>query len=250
VHNYGIVGDGRMARHFRHFLQLLRTPCRQWSRRQEAQTSENAEATLGGCDVLLVLISDGAIEEWIRHEPWTHGRTLLHFSGSLITDLARGAHPLMTFGPGFYERSVYESIAWISELPEDEFRALFPMLRNPVHVILPEHKPFYHALCVMAGNFSTLLWQKIFQEFEARLGIPREAVQPYLRQVFANLEAQPERALTGPLQRGDLGTIARNLAALEGDPFKSVYQAFVAAAGVPGGHEPRAQTLNSEGGTA
>jgi predicted short-subunit dehydrogenase-like oxidoreductase (DUF2520 family) len=81
----------------------------------------------------------------------------------------------------------------------------------------------------MAGNLSTLLWLKLFDGLERRFGIPPSAAHPYLARVTANLLADPGRALTGPLARGDAGTIAAHLGALEGDPFHRVYHAFVEA---------------------
>jgi len=88
-------------------------------------------------------------------------------------------------------------------------------------------RPYYHALCVMAGNFSTILWRKLFEEFETRLNLPPSAAHPYLAQVAGNLMRDPSRALTGPLARGDAQAVAANLGALEGDPFHAVYSAFV-----------------------
>jgi predicted short-subunit dehydrogenase-like oxidoreductase (DUF2520 family) len=78
----------------------------------------------------------------------------------------------------------------------------------------------------MAGNFTTLLWRKLFDLLEQRLGIPADAAHPFLAQTAQNLMADSRRALTGPLARGDAATIAANLAALEGDPFAEIYSAF------------------------
>ena len=39
-------------------------------------------------------------------------------------------------------------------------------------------------------------------------------------------------ALTGPLARGDTGTIDLNLEALEGDSYQDVYRAFLRAHGL------------------
>ena len=81
----------------------------------------------------------------------------------------------------------------------------------------------------MAGNFSTILWLKLFDELQGRFGIPAAAAHPYLAQDGRNLLADASRALTGPLARGDVATIAANLTALEGDPFHAVYAAFARA---------------------
>jgi predicted short-subunit dehydrogenase-like oxidoreductase (DUF2520 family) len=81
----------------------------------------------------------------------------------------------------------------------------------------------------MAGNFSIMLWVKLFDELQERFGIPASAAHPYLSQVTANLLADAGRALTGPLARGDAATVEANLKALDGDPFHAVYSAFARA---------------------
>ena len=82
---------------------------------------------------------------------------------------------------------------------------------------------------MLAGNFTYVLWTKLFSDFESRLGLPREAAIPYLRTIASNLSGGRADALTGPLTRGDSETVAANLAALQGDPFQDVYRAFVQA---------------------
>jgi predicted short-subunit dehydrogenase-like oxidoreductase (DUF2520 family) len=80
---------------------------------------------------------------------------------------------------------------------------------------------------VLGGNFSTLLWSKVLSDFSERLGLPAETLGPYMSQVCRNVLQSGGAALTGPLQRGDVGTIRRDLEALRGDPFAEVYRAFV-----------------------
>jgi predicted short-subunit dehydrogenase-like oxidoreductase (DUF2520 family) len=108
---------------------------------------------------------------------------------------------------------------------------ILPGLSNPSFALDPAQKTIYHALCVMSGNFTTMLWEKAFAEFDAKLGLPREALLPYLGQICGNLAegVNGKSVLTGPLVRNDLGTIAKHVQALEGDPFQDVYESFVAA---------------------
>jgi Domain of unknown function (DUF2520) len=140
----GIVGDGRAARHFHHYFDLLSLPVRGWSRRA---SDRSPDEVLAPCDTVLVLIADTAIEPFIAAWPALTRHRLVHGSGSLVTSAAECAHPLMTFGPDLYD-------------------------------------------------------------------------------LARNLIADGSRALTGPLVRGDAATIAANLTALEGDPFREVYSAF------------------------
>lgn len=221
----GIVGDGRVARHFHHYFNLLGLPVRTWSRR--ASSSSPADS-LAQCGTVLLLIRDEAIVPFIEAWPRLRAMRLVHCSGSLVTPLAAGAHPLMTFGPALYELADYQSVPFVLD---DGHAArtvaeLLPGLPNPSYVIPAADRPYYHALSVMAGNFSTMLWLKLGDELETRFGIPASAAHPYLAQMAANIAAEGRKALTGPLVRGDRQAVAANLKALEGDPFHAVYAAF------------------------
>lgn len=88
----GIVGDGRVARHFLYYLNLLGLSVRTWSRRMPAGPIE----ALASCRTILVLIRDTEIVPFIHEWPALQERRLVHFSGSLLTKAAEAAHPLMT----------------------------------------------------------------------------------------------------------------------------------------------------------
>ena len=81
----------------------------------------------------------------------------------------------------------------------------------------------------MAGNFSHLLWGKLFADFEEKLGLPKQAAIPYLAQTFESILRNPKDSLTGPLVRNDKETIGKNLDALRDDPYFEVYSAFLKA---------------------
>ena len=222
----GIVGDGRLARHFLHYLNLLDLPSCTWSRRATAAAPHEA---LASCRTVLLLVRDAAIVPFVEAWPALRDKHLVHCSGSLVTPLAEGAHPLMTFGPHLYALPEYRTIPFILDAGGTPFRELLPGLPNPSVIIPAAGRGDYHALSVMAGNFSIMLWSKLFDELQARFGIPASAAHPYLARTTANLQADAGQALTGPLARGDMETIAANLEALMGDRFHDVYDAFVRA---------------------
>jgi len=174
---------------------------------------------------VLLLVSDAAIPEVIRRYPFLHDKTLVHCAGALSFPGIAGAHPLMTFSNGLYELDRYRQMPFIVESGH-RFVELLPGLPNPHFEIALEHKARYHALCVMAGNFSQILWQGVATRF-GRFGLPAAALAPYLRQVTENFIAASGSALTGPLSRGDFATIERNLAALSGDGLQGLYKAFL-----------------------
>jgi len=219
---FGLVGRGRAATHMARYLRLEGLPFATWHRGQETPPEE----TLASAKVILLLISDDSLEYFVEAHPTLRERLLVHFSGSLVIDGVAGLHPLMTFGPDPYSLETYRSMAFIEEKGGPRFREVFPTLPNPSWPVEPDLKPLYHALCVLCGNFTTLLWAKAFEDFEDRLGLPREVLMPYLVQTGRNVATLGREALTGSLDRGDMGTVERDLRALDGDPYAEVYQAF------------------------
>ena len=59
---FGIVGNGRVARHFQHYFNLLGLSVCAWSRRLEAPSPPEA---LAKCRTVLLLIPDAAIVPFI-----------------------------------------------------------------------------------------------------------------------------------------------------------------------------------------
>ena len=221
---YLLVGNGRLSRHLQHYFDLEAIRWRLWARAM----GQPLEGSLDGVRAVLLLIADDAVEGFLTRHADPAGPPWIHCSGSLSTPLATGVHPLMTFGNEFYDHAEYRRMAFVCDRGAPSFEEFFPRLANPHFAIEPACRPLYHALCAMAGNFTTLLWQHAFATFESRLSLPRTALYPYLERVAANLERSAS-PLTGPLARGDHRTIERHLAALEDDPFHAVYSSFVAA---------------------
>ncbi|MES2963297.1 MAG: DUF2520 domain-containing protein [Bdellovibrionota bacterium] len=232
-----------MARHAAHYLRLLDLPFRTWVRSDGPITLRERSTSASH---VLVAISDRAIEPFLIEHSFLRDKVCVHFSGSLTTELAVGAHPLMTFTEKLYSLDEYRKIPFILEKGRGTLGELLPGLPNPSHAIDAKSKALYHALCVMAGNFTVLLWEKTFSVFSKRFGLPKTVLVPYLERISKNLaEAKPnESVLTGPLARGDRSTIESNLDSLDGDPFADVYRAFV------GAHEQANERANELGGTA
>ena len=72
-------------------------------------------------------------------------------------------------------------MAFVCERGGATFTDLFPELANPHVVIDPADKPLYHAICTMAGNFTTLLWLRAYEVFEGKLELPRSILFPVPR---------------------------------------------------------------------
>lgn len=233
MNHYALLGGGRLARHMRHYFSLLDLPCSVWTRdgadplntHALSDPAKRLRATVEPASHVLLLVSDGAIGEVLKRYPFLHEKTLVHCSGALSIPGVAGAHPLMTFSHELYTLDQYRRIPFMVDQGHD-FADLLPGLPNPHFAINLADKPRYHALCVMAGNFSQLLWQSAAERF-GDMGLPVETLFPYLQQALNNFTQHPESALTGPLSRGDHRTIERNLQSLSGDPLQPVYEAFI-----------------------
>jgi predicted short-subunit dehydrogenase-like oxidoreductase (DUF2520 family) len=224
VPHYLIIGNGRVSKHFQHYFALRDTHYTVWHRQQSEHELHHA---LLHATHILVLISDQAIDPFIQTHLSQVKQPIMHCSGSLVTQQAYGVHPLMTFAPTLYHLERYQAISFVIDHDAPDFSILFPTLSNPHVRLLTSLKSKYHALCVLSGNFSCLLWQKLFSTLEKDFQIPAEMAHLYLSQQTENLLADAATALTGPLVRRDHQTIRKNLQALENDPFQAVYESFI-----------------------
>ncbi len=177
---------------------------------------------------VLLLINDGAIETFAAQHLANSKAILIHFSGSLVSERIHGAHPLMTFSQHLYSLEDYQQIPFVVDHDAPDFATLLPGIPNQQVRLQKSLRPKYHALCVMSGNFSCILWQKFFRELESEFAIPHTIALPYMQRQTQNLSEHPMSALTGPLARGDEETIRKNLQALDADPFREIYESFVA----------------------
>ncbi|MBA2654323.1 MAG: DUF2520 domain-containing protein [Gammaproteobacteria bacterium] len=224
VPHYLIIGNGRVAKHIAHYFTLLKITFAKWCRKDP---TDQLITLLPQASHILILIDDRAIDKFIAQHLQKANSILVHFSGSLTSKFAYGAHPLTSFNDGLYDLETYMSIPFIIDHDAPDFGNLLPNLSNLNLRLNTSLKSKYHALCVLSGNFSVILWQKFFRNLSDEFNIPISLSQIYLTQITQNLIANPENALTGPLVRHDYETINNNLASLKDDPFQEVYQTFV-----------------------
>lgn len=222
---YLVIGNGRLANHFKFYLELQSIPYTQWWR----GSCIDLDASLKQAEKILLLISDDAIEPFLKaNRSKANPSVWIHCSGSLETPLAEGAHPLMTFGETLYDLNTYQSMPFITTLGRKCFNELFPAFINPSQAISKDKKVLYHAWASMAGNFSSMLWNEYFQRLEQEFHIDRHLAAPYLNQIFNNIRYS-HSPMTGPLVRGDNQTIEAHINSLHDDSFKHVYSAFTGA---------------------
>lgn len=182
-----------------------------------------------GADVVLLAVQDEAVEavcaSLAASGALGRGVRVLHTAGSLGLGVLRPAaeagarvlavHPLQTVPdiPRGLERLPG---SWYGITCDDEDRtwaaSLVEALGGRPLWVPEERRPLYHAAASMASNYLVTLAAMV-----ERLWGEREPFLPLMAATLANLGDLPPRdALTGPVVRGDLATVARNLAALAG----------------------------------
>jgi predicted short-subunit dehydrogenase-like oxidoreductase (DUF2520 family) len=182
---------------------------------------------------VLVTVPDEAIAETAQAiAGGVRPRTLVvHTSGGTSVaklDAVRAAggrpasmHPLQTIpDAGHGAEAIRGAAVAVTCAPEDRLE-LFRMARawGGRPFLLPdEAKPRYHAAAVFASNFVvSSVWAATSLLREIGLRDTTSALAPLVRGTVENVVARgPEKALTGPVVRGDAATIRRHVKELEG----------------------------------
>ncbi|HEX6965819.1 MAG TPA: Rossmann-like and DUF2520 domain-containing protein [Gemmatimonadaceae bacterium] len=191
-----------------------------------------------GANVVLIAVRDAQIDEAV-HELDAAGlapdTVVLHASGSAepasfeglrARGIACGTfHPLLPFAdPQRAAASLRGAWVGIDGDPRarDVARALAARLGAHTLEIPAGEKARYHAAAVIASNFPVVLLA-LAERVLTETGIDAEqagsALRPLFRAAVENVGSRSAaEALTGPVVRGDVGTVRAHLAALRGDP--------------------------------
>jgi predicted short-subunit dehydrogenase-like oxidoreductase (DUF2520 family) len=208
-------------------------------------------AAAGAAEVVVVSTPDDAIRSTVgalaaaaalRPAAW-----VVHLSGALRLDVLDAAleagarrlaiHPLQTFPDvgSALRRLPGSAIAVTADDADGDAmgRQLARDLGGEPFRLPDERRPLYHAAAVFASNHlvtSSAIAKGLF----AAAGVPdpAAAVAPLQRASLENVERMgAERALTGPVVRGDAGTLRLNLEALKQEAPELI-AAYVAMARV------------------
>jgi predicted short-subunit dehydrogenase-like oxidoreductase (DUF2520 family) len=171
-------------------------------------------------DVVLLTVPDGNIADAARTIP--PGPLLGHCSGATGLEVFAGReafslHPLMSV-PAGSEPSVLRGAGAAVDGSSERALAVANVLALALGMratrVKPEDRAAYHAAGAIAANFLVAL-EACAERLAATAGITREQLAPL---VLATAEQWarlgPEAALTGPIARGDEGTVARHRAVI------------------------------------
>ena len=163
-----------------------------------------------GAGLVLLCVPDAQIAAAAAHVP--PGRLVGHCSGAtglavLAPHEALGLHPLMTVaGPGASFAGAGAAVGGTTPRAVGTARAVAGALGMRAFLLDDADRPAYHAAASVASNFLVTLetWA------EELLPGDRTLLAPLVRATVENWAADgAERALTGPIARGDTATVAR-----------------------------------------
>jgi predicted short-subunit dehydrogenase-like oxidoreductase (DUF2520 family) len=192
--------------------------------------AEAAEVAAAG-DVVFVTVPDGAITEVAAElaSADLSGRVVLHAAGGVSvaaleavrkTGARYGSmHPLQTLPDAAKGADALDGAAVAVTCDPRDRALLFRLARawgGRPFPLADKDKTMYHAAAVFASNYLvSSVWASL-RLFE-RLGIPnaRQLLAPLAISSVQNVTSMPpERAITGPVVRGDADTVSQHFHAL------------------------------------
>jgi len=193
---------------------------------------DSSQAVADNTELVFITTPDDAIASVVSEVNWRPGQSVVHCSGADSTDILQPAkeagakvgafHPLQTFAS---LRQAMENIPGSTFALEAE-EPLLNILKD-MSVALDGHwvelkasdKVLYHAAAVLACNYMvtlTKLATDLWQAFDVPQEKATKALVPLLRGTLHNIETIGiPNCLTGPIARGDIGTINKHLDVLK-----------------------------------
>lgn len=185
---------------------------------------------------LFMTVSDDALvsvtENLVKEISDFNGKMGFHCSGTHASNVLQpikeaGAkigsfHPMKAITPktNTFENTWFdiegdeEAVQFLSELAENMGANAFK--------IKPESKPYLHAAAVVASNYLVVLADivsGIMAEGEIAEHEALQSIIPLMKNTLQNIEETgPEKALTGPIERGDVNTVKQHIQILQKRP--------------------------------
>jgi len=195
------------------------------------QAYNSNQAVADAAELVFVTTPDDAIPHVASEVKWHAGQSVVHCSGADSLDVLEKAkgdgahvgafHPLQTFASVTHAIENLPGSTFSLEADEpllDTLKGMAESLEGHWVILRPGDKVLYHAAAVIACNYMVTLVKMAADLWQA-FGASAQATQallPLLRGTVNNIEnVGLPNCLTGPIARGDLGTIRKHLDALE-----------------------------------
>lgn len=176
--------------------------------------------------IILLAVSDDAIEEVCRHLILPPETVIAHTSGSRPLEALNALpnpkgvfYPLQTFSKGkeIDISQVPFCLEFDGDISEHILFNLATSLSNSVYHVDSQQRRVLHIAAVFACNFTNHLWTLSEKILEAE-HLEFEMLKPLIAETVAkSLKINPQKAQTGPASRGDMLTIQQHLLYLQRD---------------------------------
>lgn len=209
----------------------------------ESNCYDDPGRLVGDCDAVFLTVPDGVITEVfdkLKDYDLT-GRQICHCSGSMTAQEAfpgieqAGAegysiHPLFPVSDRYASYRELKGAFFCIEGNGghlNEWKERLESLGPQVQIIPSGQKVLYHAACAIASNLVCALVQESLDLLED-CGFTRayalQAISPLLRSNMEHIISDgPAGALTGPMERNDVGTVRSHLRAFPTPEDKELY---------------------------
>ena len=183
-------------------------------------------------EMVFITTPDDVIAEVCGKVQWHKGQSVLHCSGAHSVDILEPAKKLGAAVGSFHPLQTFADVDQaIKNLPGSTFaleaeEPLLSTLKELVHLLNGNwvrlgsgDKVLYHTAAVFACNYLVTLVKlalDLWKDFGVSSKEATRALLPLLKGTLNNIDniGVPD-CLTGPIARGDLGTIERHLRALD-----------------------------------
>ena len=194
----------------------------------DCKAYESAQEVADISDLVFITTPDDIIARIAQETQWHAGQSVVHCSGAHSVDILEPARQLGANVGSFHPLQTFAGVQQaIENLPGSAFaleaeEPLLSMLKELASILdgnwaelKPGDKALYHAAAVFVSNYLVTLVRlalDLWQDF----GVPPEeatqALLPLLKGTVNNIEnIGLPNCLTGPVARGDLGTISKHL---------------------------------------
>ncbi|MBT4511864.1 MAG: DUF2520 domain-containing protein [Chloroflexi bacterium] len=196
------------------------------------QVYDKKQSVADIADLVFVTTPDDDVQEVVAELNWRPGQSVIHCSGVDSLDVLQKAKADGAYVGGFHPLQSFASATnAIENLPGSTFaleaeEPLLDTLKGMSHALEGNHvalglgdKALYHAAAVIACNYTVTL-MKMATDLWKTFGVSTEeatkALLPLLRGTINNIEnVGLPNCLTGPIARGDIGTVLKHLEAME-----------------------------------
>jgi predicted short-subunit dehydrogenase-like oxidoreductase (DUF2520 family) len=193
---------------------------------------DSAQGVADAAELVFITTPDGAIPLVAEQVNWRAGQSVVHCSGADSTDVLEPARRLGAQVGAFHPLQTFASVEQaIENIPGSTFSL---EAEEPLLGVLKEMatsldgdwvelkaggKVLYHAAAVIACNYLVTLVKlatDLWQTFSVPSDQATRALLPLIRGTVHNIDTVGlPQCLTGPIARGDTGTIQKHLKALE-----------------------------------